>query len=132
MMRPDAPHIPIMVRQVISLLVTNPSGIYLDGTVGFGGHASAILEMLEPGGRLIGLDCDPDALDYTGKYLSSHFSDRTFSLHHMNFHKRSPTEPTFIRSVRCPMRVKPMNPSPGWQKSSDEVFCHQDLGLRCV
>ncbi len=54
-------HQPVMVSTVAELLVTDPAGLYLDGTIGGGGHAAAILERLQ-GGTLIGFDGDPDAL----------------------------------------------------------------------
>jgi 16S rRNA (cytosine1402-N4)-methyltransferase len=44
------------------LLVTDRGGVYVDATLGAGGHASAILGALGPGGRLIALDCDPEAV----------------------------------------------------------------------
>lgn len=44
------------------MLVTDRGGVYVDATLGSGGHASAILDALGPGGRVIGLDCDPAAI----------------------------------------------------------------------
>jgi 16S rRNA (cytosine1402-N4)-methyltransferase len=55
-------HIPVMVREVIDALAVRPGGRYVDGTAGEGGHAEAILEMASPGGQLLGIDRDPDAL----------------------------------------------------------------------
>ncbi|MAV64865.1 MAG: SAM-dependent methyltransferase [Candidatus Marinimicrobia bacterium] len=65
-MKESAPiaHQPIMKDEVVAHLVTNRSGIYLDCTVGFGGHANEIIKKLNDDGRLIGLDCDPDAFSY--------------------------------------------------------------------
>ncbi len=45
------------------MLVTDRGGVYVDATLGMGGHASAILSMLTPDGRVIGLDCDPAAIE---------------------------------------------------------------------
>jgi 16S rRNA (cytosine1402-N4)-methyltransferase len=56
------PHQPVMVTEVLEALAIRPDGIYLDGTVGGGGHAAEIAARLETG-RLIGLDCDPSALE---------------------------------------------------------------------
>ncbi|MBT3250585.1 MAG: 16S rRNA (cytosine(1402)-N(4))-methyltransferase RsmH [Candidatus Marinimicrobia bacterium] len=78
------PHVPILVNDVLEHLVTNPNGIYLDGTVGFGGHASHILKKLSPDGLLIGMDCDSDALSYTTERLSK-ISQNNFKLIHNNF-----------------------------------------------
>ena len=55
-------HIPVMQREVIESLHCRPGGIYVDGTVGGGGHASEILRLTAPSGILIGIDVDDDAL----------------------------------------------------------------------
>lgn len=55
-------HVPVMLAEALKLLVTDPDGLYVDGTLGGGGHARAIAELLGPSGRLIGLDRDPEAL----------------------------------------------------------------------
>jgi 16S rRNA (cytosine1402-N4)-methyltransferase len=57
-------HQPVLLHEVLQWLVTDPSGIYLDGTVGGGGHAAAILEKLDPTGILIGIDRDPEAVEF--------------------------------------------------------------------
>lgn len=54
-------HEPVMLRETVELLLTDPDGIYLDGTLGGGGHAAAILDGLQEG-KLIGYDRDPDAI----------------------------------------------------------------------
>ncbi|UCB43831.1 MAG: 16S rRNA (cytosine(1402)-N(4))-methyltransferase RsmH [Dehalococcoidales bacterium] len=55
-------HTPVLVREVIEALAVQPGGRYIDCTVGGGGHAIAILENSSPGGQLLGLDADPDAI----------------------------------------------------------------------
>ena len=55
-------HVPVLVKTVIHFLVVNPSGIYVDGTIGGGGHAEVILNCLHKKGRLIGIDQDADAV----------------------------------------------------------------------
>lgn len=55
-------HEPVMCREVIASLECKPGGMYVDGTVGGGGHALAILEETAPDGLLIGIDRDSDAL----------------------------------------------------------------------
>ena len=56
-------HIPVMVTEVMEALQPRPGRLYVDCTVGAGGHARAILERIEPGGRLLGIDADPAAID---------------------------------------------------------------------
>jgi 16S rRNA (cytosine1402-N4)-methyltransferase len=51
-----------MVPEVISALRVQPGGRYIDATLGEGGHADAILQAAEPGGQLLGLDADPEAV----------------------------------------------------------------------
>ncbi len=60
---------------MLEWLAPAPNQIVVDGTVGAGGHAAAILERLEPHGRLIGFDRDPQALSEARKSLVS-FGDR--------------------------------------------------------
>ena len=55
-------HAPVLLRETIELLVTDPGGLYLDGTLGGGGHSAALLDALGPHGRVIGVDRDPEAL----------------------------------------------------------------------
>ena len=59
-------HLPVLLEEVIAALKIKKGGIYLDGTVGYGGHAQAILEK---GGKVIGIDRDQQAIEYTQKKL---------------------------------------------------------------
>lgn len=63
-------HIPVMVQQVIENLITTKKGIYVDCTVGGGGHASKIMESIYPEGQLIGIDQDVEALEYARERLA--------------------------------------------------------------
>lgn len=60
----------MLPHEVIACLSPHAGGVYLDGTVGGGGHARLILEASAPDGRLIGLDRDPDALHQAEKILA--------------------------------------------------------------
>lgn len=69
--------------ETIVLLSPRADGVYLDATVGGGGHAEAILEASEPSGRVIGIDRDPAAIEAAGRRLAK-FGDRV-QLHTINF-----------------------------------------------
>ncbi len=64
-----------MREEVLEYLSCKPSGLYVDGTLGGGGHALEILNASAPDGRLIGLDCDEDAIAYARVQLAT-YSDR--------------------------------------------------------
>lgn len=55
-------HVPVLFKEVMDLLRVRPGGIYVDCTLGLGGHAEGVLRRLGPGGRLIGFDRDPEAM----------------------------------------------------------------------
>jgi 16S rRNA (cytosine1402-N4)-methyltransferase len=73
-------HVPVLLNETLELLVKNPAGIYIDGTLGRGGHATEILRRLSPEGRLIGLDRDVEALEQTEEIFKS-FGERAIRLH---------------------------------------------------
>ena len=62
-------HIPVLFNETIELLDCKPGDLVVDGTLGGGGHAEAILERILPGGTLIGIDRDPAALTAASKRL---------------------------------------------------------------
>jgi len=76
-------HLPVLRERVTELLVVREGGRYLDGTVGAGGHAAAILEAAGPGSRLLGLDADPAALAVARRNLSGY--EAQVALVHSNF-----------------------------------------------
>lgn len=57
-------HLPVLKEEAVEWLVTDSNGIYIDGTVGGGGHAAEILRRLASGGKLLAFDLDKEAIDY--------------------------------------------------------------------
>ena len=83
---PAGSHRPVMVSEALEILAPKPGEIFLDCTLGFGGHAREILPLLQPGGRLIGLDADPIELPKTEARLRAHgFGEAAFQAVRSNF-----------------------------------------------
>ncbi|MDD3928079.1 MAG: 16S rRNA (cytosine(1402)-N(4))-methyltransferase RsmH [bacterium] len=68
-------HITVMLKEAVEYMAPVSGGVYLDATLGGGGHAEAILEASSPAGRLIGLDQDDTAIEEAGRRLQR-FGDR--------------------------------------------------------
>ena len=77
-------HVPVLPKEVIFYLNISTDGIYLDGTVGLGGHAALILDHLSPKGHLIGTDRDNETLLLCNKRLSGY--PTPVSLFHNSYH----------------------------------------------
>lgn len=76
-------HQPVMLDEAVSLLITDTDGIYVDGTIGGGGHSEAIAKRLSPEGRLIGFDRDSEILRFSEQRLSRF--GRMVTLIHANY-----------------------------------------------
>lgn len=81
-------HAPVLLRPILELLEPQRGEVYLDCTLGRGGHALAIGRQIGSGGALIGLDLDPTNLDFARGRLDTAFQDQagpTRHLVHANF-----------------------------------------------
>lgn len=76
-------HISVLCDEMIAFLSPKPDGVYIDGTVGLGGHSAAILENSSPNGRVIGIDLDVEALTIAKRRL--HVFGERFSFINGNF-----------------------------------------------
>src|SRR5205085_12695478 len=80
---PAGQHLPVMLDEGLATLSPEPGQVAVDGTVGYGGHAAAILTRLGPQGRLIGIDLDGANLPHAQERLGA--TGLAFRLHHANF-----------------------------------------------
>src|SRR3982751_6347691 len=74
-----APHRPVLLHETIELLGARRGGLFVDGTLGLGGHSEAILKT-SPDARVIGIDRDREALDLAGRRLAE-FGSRFRGVH---------------------------------------------------
>ena len=72
-------HQPVLLREVMEFLKVDPDGVYIDATLGAGGHAEGILKRLSTG-KLLGIDRDPAALEIARERLQP-FAERLIMLH---------------------------------------------------
>ncbi|WP_444915746.1 16S rRNA (cytosine(1402)-N(4))-methyltransferase RsmH [Microbulbifer sp. TRSA007] len=75
-------HRSVLLREAVDALVTEPDGFYIDGTFGRGGHSASILEHLGPNGQLVGVDKDPQAVEFAEQRFSG---ESRFSIWHGSF-----------------------------------------------
>ncbi len=81
----ESPHTPVLLREAVAALGCRPGGLWVDGTLGAGGHAEAILRATAPDGRLIGCDRDAEALEIARARLAP-FAERAL-LRHADFRR---------------------------------------------
>ena len=81
-------HIPVLLNETLAHLLPERGGIFIDGTLGGGGHAEAVLSRLPETGRLIGIDRDWEAVHAAGERLAS-YAGRFTALHGNFFDMRT-------------------------------------------
>ena len=72
-------HQPVLLHEVVQYLSVKPGGVYIDCTVGEGGHALSILHAAMPGGRLLGIDLDHQALECARQRLQDYKNSVTLA-----------------------------------------------------
>jgi len=65
-------HTPVMTPEIMQALNVQPGGRYIDGTLGEGGHSKEILRAADPGGQVLGLDADAEAISVATGRLAEH------------------------------------------------------------
>ena len=106
----SAYHAPVMWREVLDWLITDPQGLYLDCTLGGGGHSEAILSHLQGQGKLVALDQDPDALAFAGKRLAAQAAAGRFQAVRANF--RAAADVLAGEGILSPGAVAGTSPGP--------------------
>jgi 16S rRNA (cytosine1402-N4)-methyltransferase len=83
---PAGQHVPIMLAEIMEVLSPQPGERAVDCTLGYGGHATALLKAVQPGGSLLGLDQDPIEIEKTEARLRSlGWPDEALIVRRMNF-----------------------------------------------
>jgi len=83
---PAGSHRPICVQEVLKLLDPRPGQTGLDATLGYGGHASELLQRILPGGRLWGIDADPiESARTEARFRASGFTEEELVVRRINF-----------------------------------------------
>jgi len=73
-------HTPVMVEEIVEFLMPGADKVYLDGTLGTGGHTEAILKRSAPSGRVLGIDADAESIEIARERLAP-FGDRVAFFH---------------------------------------------------
>jgi 16S rRNA (cytosine1402-N4)-methyltransferase len=83
---PSFRHISVLPAELLAAIAPQPGGRFIDGTLGGGGHARALLQAAQPGGALLGIDADPAALAAASARLqATGLPAASYTLHHGRF-----------------------------------------------
>lgn len=78
----DSQHITVLLNEAVAALITDPSGFYVDGTFGRGGHSALVMQQLSADGRLLGIDKDLAAIATANTRFAD---DSRFAIAHGSF-----------------------------------------------
>ena len=120
-MNADLQHRTVLLREAVAALAVKPSGTYLDGTFGRGGHSRAILEQLGPDGRLLALDRDPQAVA-----AAREISDSRFTVAHRCFGELTAAAAQAGAASRRPT-AKRQNPNPKPTTEAGCAWCKREV-----
>jgi 16S rRNA (cytosine1402-N4)-methyltransferase len=102
-------HTTVLLNEAVDALVTKPDGIYVDATFGRGGHSRLILSRLEPQGRLVAFDKDPEAVA-----VANAIDDTRFEIRHQGFAALGELEANSVTGVLMDLGVSsPQIDNPG-------------------
>src|SRR3989339_1490425 len=77
-------HTPVLLAESLDYLIGSKTGVYFDGTLGFGGHSEGILNLLDEDAKLISTDVDASAFEHSKKKFSN---DSRMKIYNFNFQK---------------------------------------------
>jgi len=110
-------HTTVLLNEAIQALITRPDATYVDATFGRGGHSRLLLSKLEPRGRLIAFDKDPEAIAE-----ASRIQDPRFSIRHEGFRAITEMPPASVAGVLMDLGVSSPqidNPARGFSFRGD-------------
>ncbi len=110
-------HTTVLLNEAVAALVTKPDGTYVDATFGRGGHSRLILSQLEPQGRLVAFDKDPEAVA-----AANAIEDLRFSIRHQGFAGIAELESASVAGILMDLGVSSPqidNPARGFSFRSD-------------
>ena len=89
-------HTPVMVPEILKGLNVSPGGRYIDCTLGEGGHTKSILEASNPGGEVLGIDADHEAIEVSKTRLEKYDDRFIFSNNNFNEIRKIAMKSNFI------------------------------------
>ncbi|WP_332816219.1 16S rRNA (cytosine(1402)-N(4))-methyltransferase RsmH [Ramlibacter sp.] len=102
-------HTTVLLNEAVQALLTRPDATYVDATFGRGGHSRAILQRLDPRGRLVAFDKDPEAIA-----AAAQIADPRFSIRHQGFRSLGELGPASVAGVLLDLGVSsPQIDDPG-------------------